>query len=428
LYLGIDFGTSGCRAIAIDDSDRVVASCRVSMPPPRRQGKEITQDAQIWWQALTDCLESLGKHINLEHIARIAVDGTSSTVLLCDAEGKPLAPALLYNDARASREAETIASRAGKTSGAIGAGSSLAKVLWLMNNSETGNVAFIQHQADWISSKLTGRFGYSDYHNALKLGFDLDKEAWPDWITELGISRSWLPRIHAPGDIYNTIQPECAEQLGLSQQTQIVAGTTDSIAAFLASGALQTGDAVTSLGTTLVLKLLSDRPVRSREYGIYSHRLGDRWLVGGASNSGGGVLRKYFSDPEMAKRMLQLRPDTPTGLNYYPLPGPGERFPVNDPDLKPRIEPVPQDRTIFFQGLLEGIAQIEQRGYRLLEELGASPLKQVLTAGGGCQNEAWSEIRQGLLGVPVNPARDSEAAFGSALLAAGHTENLSVNQ
>lgn len=398
------------------------------MPAPRRQGKEITQDALVWWQALVDCLESLGKHINLKRIARLAVDGTSSTVLLCNAVGEPLAPALLYNDARADREAKTIASRAGKTSGAIGTGSSLAKVLWLLNNSETVSAAFIQHQADWISGKLTGRFGHSDYHNALKLGFDPEQETWPDWIIKLGISRNWLPRVHAPGDIYGTIQPERAVQLGLSHQTQVVAGTTDSIAAFLASGARDIGDAVTSLGTTLVLKLLSDKPVISGEYGIYSHRLEDRWLVGGASNCGGGVLRKYFSDEEMAKRMLQLRPDTSTGLNYYPLPGPGERFPINDPDLMPRIEPIPQDRTIFFQGLLEGIAQVEQRGYRLLQEIGAPPPKQVFTTGGGYQNRAWSEIRQGLLGVPVKPARNPEAAFGSALLAAGHTGGFSTDQ
>jgi sugar (pentulose or hexulose) kinase len=398
------------------------------MPAPRSQGKEITQDARVWWQALADCLESLGKHINLKRIARIAVDGTSSTVLLCDAEGKPLAPALMYNDARADREAETIASVAGISSGAIGAGSSLAKVLWLLNNSETVGLAFIQHQADWISSKLTGRFGHSDYHNALKLGFDPEKEIWPDWIIELGINRSWLPRVQAPGEIYNTIQPELALQLGLSQQTRIVAGTTDSIAAFLASGARQTGDAVTSLGSTLVLKLLSDKPVVSRDHGVYSHRLADRWLVGGASNSGGGVLRKYFSDEEMAERMLQLRPDKPTGLDYYPLPGPGERFPINDPDLVSRIEPIPEDKTIFFQALLEGIARIEQRGYQLLEELGAPSVQQVFTAGGGAHNEAWSEIRHGLLGVPVKLARHSEAAFGSALLAAGQTGHLPAIQ
>lgn len=399
------------------------------MPASRRQGKEITQDALVWWQALTTCLESLGEHINLKHIVRIAVDGTSSTVLLCNAEGEPLAPALMYNDVRAGREAETIASVAGRNnSGAIGASSSLAKVLWLLNNGETVGLAYIQHQADWISCKLTGRFGHSDYHNALKLGFDPVREIWPEWITGSGLDRSWLPQAHTPGDVYGKIQPKLAEQLGLSDQAEIVAGTTDSIAAFLASGARQIGDAVTSLGSTLVLKLLSDRPVVSREYGIYSHRLGELWLVGGASNSGGGVLRKFFSDDEMAQRMPHLRPDNSTGLDYYPLPGAGERFPINDPNLMPRIEPIPENKTIFFQALLEGIARIEQRGYELLEELGAPSVQQVFTAGGGCHNEAWSEIRQGLIGVPVKLARNSEAAFGSALLAAGHTGQLPAIQ
>lgn len=334
----------------------------------------------------------------------------------------------MYNDARATREAQRIAGIAAQDSGAIGASSSLAKVLWLLNNVQTPDIVHIQHQADWLSGKLTGRFGYSDYHNVLKLGFNPQMDAFPDWIIESGIKRSWLPQVRPPGDVYGFIRPELADRMGLSYQTEIVAGTTDSIAAFLASGAHQIGDAVTSLGSTLVIKLLSDKSVTSAEHGVYSHRLGDIWLVGGASNSGGSVLNQFFTNDEMTKLSLQLQPDTSTGLDYYPLPCPGERFPVNDPGLQPRIEPIPDDKTVFFQALLEGISRIEQRGYCLLKELGAPPLKRVLTAGGGCRNKAWSEIRQRMLGVPVSAAMFSEAAFGSALLAAGRATHLSPNQ
>ena len=75
----------------------------------------------------------------------------------------------------------------------------------------------------------------------------------------------------------------------------VVAGTTDGCAAFLASGASEAGDGVTSLGTTLTLKLLSATPVFAPQFGVYSHRIGDQWLAGGASNSGGGVLASLFS-------------------------------------------------------------------------------------------------------------------------------------
>ena len=103
----------------------------------------------------------------------------------------------------------------------------------------------------------------------------------------------------------------------------------------------QPGDGVTSLGTTLTLKLLSDKPVFAPDFGIYSHRIGEQWLAGGASNTGGAAIGKFFTAEDIARLTPLLDPDHPTGLDYYPLPRPGERFPVNDPNFQPRLEPRP---------------------------------------------------------------------------------------
>jgi sugar (pentulose or hexulose) kinase len=150
---------------------------------------------------------------------------------------------------------------------------------------------------------------------------------------------------------------------------------------------------------------------------VYSHRIGDHWLIGGASNSGGAVLRQYFSDARLAELSARLRPDRPLGLGYYPLPCPGERFPRCDPDLPPRITPRPADDAEFLQGLLEGIAEIEAEGYARLATLGAPSPRRVFTAGGGAVNEAWRQIRERRLGMPVSRAPHTEAAFGAALVA-----------
>lgn len=85
--------------------------------------------------------------------------------------------------------------------------------------------------------------------------------------------------------------------------------------------------AVTSLGSTLAIKLLSEARVDDARYGLYSHRLGDAWLVGGASNTGGAVLRRHFSDAQLQELTGHLDASQPTGLDYYPLLSPGERFP-----------------------------------------------------------------------------------------------------
>lgn len=165
------------------------------------------------------------------------------------------------------------------------------------------------------------------------------------------------------------------------------------------------------------MKVVGAHPVFATEYGVYSQPYGDAWLVGGGSNAGGAVLRRFFSDAALAALEPRLNPDQPTGLDYYPLLAPGERFPVNDPHLPPRLEPRPADDAVFLQGLLEGMARIEARAYQLLQALGAPAPRRVLTAGGGARNETWRQIREKQLGVPVERAVHGEAAYGTARLA-----------
>ncbi len=419
LYLGIDFGTSGCRALAIDAAGEIHAQADTPIPAPRQQGQEVTQDPRDWWRALIATLQNLFAQIDRKQIRALAVDGTSATLLLCDVRGEPLTPALLYNDRRASSQAARIATVAPAESAAHGITGSLAKLLWLMEAGHTGGAIHALHQADWIAGRLTGRFGHSDYNNCLKLGYDAEHLTWPTWLTGLGIKKEWLPRVHAPGARLGRVHTEIARELGLPADTRVMAGTTDGVAAFLAAGAQSPGEGVTSLGSTLVLKLLSDRPVSSPAHGVYSHRLGRGWLAGGASNSGGAALAEFFSPEQLRTLTPKLKPDVPTGLDYYPLPAPGERFPINDPLFPPRLEPRPPDDTVFLQGMLEGIARIEAQGYALLAQLGAPKLKAVFTTGGGAQNAAWERIRVRQLGVPLRHARSEQAAYGTALLAAG---------
>jgi len=383
------------------------------------EGECVTQQPQDWWRALEQALADLVKRIDSEKVAAIAVDGTSSTVLLTDADGTPLTPGYMYNDSRARREAEEIAAHCPGDSGAQGANSGLAKLMWMHRNDLDQGARHLASQADWISARLCGTPGLSDWNNALKLGFDVVEQKWPDWLSQLSIRHELLPEVRGPGEIMGKISPAMARRFSLPATTLVKFGTTDSIAAFIASGAHRPGQAVTSLGSTLVLKLLTTNPVFSAEHGVYSHRLGKLWLAGGASNSGGAVLLQQFSLEEIQRMTPMLQPGTPIGLDYYPLPATGERFPVNDPDLPCRIEPRPGHPVQFFQALLEGIASIEQQGYRLLQQLGAGYPDEVFTSGGGAINSGWSKIRQNFLGVPVKAALSVDAAVGAAKLARG---------
>jgi hypothetical protein len=338
----------------------------------------------------------------------------------------------MYNDARASSQAEAIARIAPSNTAAQGASCALAKQLWLTENGFTASATHAVHQADWIAGRLCGHFGFSDYNNALKLGFDAEQKIWPLWLTkqlsQLGVNRTLLPEVVAPGTPLGHISAELAQGFGLPNTTNIIAGTTDSTASFMATGAHKIGEAVTALGSTLVVKVIAEQPIFAAEYGVYSQPLmvdgQQRWLVGGASNSGGAVLRQHFSDEQLQSLTTQLTPDQPTGLDYYPLPSVGERFPVNDAQLAPRLEPRPapgdESDVLFFQGILEGIAAIEAQAYRLLAELGAPYPVSVRSTGGGAKNAAWTQIRQRYLQTVMLDAEQTEAAFGTALLAVAH--------
>jgi D-ribulokinase len=382
--LGIDFGTSGARAIVLDGDRQIQTQVSVALPQPDRP--------ELWRSTLFDLIAQIPL-AQRQRLGAIAINGTSSTVLICDKQGTPLADVLMYKDDRGAGQVEYLRTIAPPHHTVLSPTSSLAKLLWLHQQPESAQARYFLHQADWLGALLHGQWGISDEHNALKLGYDVGERRYPDWLRGLVIA-PLLPQVVVPGTVVGLIDPGIAQAYGLSANCRICAGTTDSIAAFLASGVCEPGEAVTSLGSTLVVKLLSRSRVDDSRYGIYSHRLGNLWLVGGASNTGGAVLQAFFSTAELEEFSKQIVPNRLTGLDYYPLLESGDRFPVNNPDLPPRLMPRPDNPVIFLQGLLEGMAQIEAQGYALLQQLGATPLTQVKTAGGGAQNPAWTAIRQ----------------------------------
>ncbi|MDQ0469644.1 FGGY-family carbohydrate kinase [Labrys wisconsinensis] len=413
LVIGIDIGTSGVRAMAVDERGRIMGEARTALPAPERRGAAVTQDPGLWWTACEASLAVLARQIDPAAVAALAVDGTSGTMLAVDAAGEPLGPGRLYNDGAAEAAAALIGRLAPATSAAHGVTSGLAKAIELA----ASGPARILHQADWVAGRLSGRFDVSDENNALKTGYDPVARAWPDWIAETGFDRGLLPDVVEPGTAVAPVLPAIAARFGFPAGAIVASGTTDGCASFLATGADLAGDAVSALGTTLTVKLLSDVPIFSPAHGIYSHRLGERWLAGGASNSGGAALLQFFTPERMAELEPRLDPARDSGLDYYPLPKPGERFPVADPALAPRLTPRPADDALFLQGLLEGVAAVEAQGYRLLAELGGPKLRRVISVGGGAKNAAWTAIRARKLGVAVSTAATDEAAYGTARLA-----------
>jgi sugar (pentulose or hexulose) kinase len=408
IALGIDLGTSGARAavLAADGSLLDLAEAPFA-------DAAASRSPAAWRAGVLACLSEIAARTPLDTIEGVAVDGTSGTVLGIDAAGNPTTPALMYNDP--CPDADIVARidrHAPADSPARGASSALARAIYLSRQS---GVRHIVHQADWILLQLGLPAPATDENNALKTGYDLAAERWPDWIAQCGMDIALLPPVSRAGATLAEAGAT-AQAFGLPASARFHAGTTDGCASFLATGASVAGDGVTALGSTLVVKLACNAPVNAAQYGIYSHRILDFWLAGGASNAGGAVIRSFFDSQKLKALTPLLRPDEPTGLAYYPLNRPGERFPVNDPTFAPVLEPRPADERIFFQAILEGLTRIEKSGYDRLAELGGPPLRSMRTVGGGAVNPAWTRMRQTALGVPFLPARSAEAAVGTASL------------
>ena len=393
LVLGIDLGTSGIRT-AVVAGNGALLDCRF-----QAYGGAFCKP-HSWREGCGDLIRAIPAQLRSQ-LRALAVDGTSGTLLACDRDGCPLGEALPYSQSCPEMQS-ALQPLVDPGSPAASCSGSLARALRLLNLH--GEVILLRHQADWMSGWLMNDWRWGEEGNNLRLGWDLITNSWPARFAELPW-RQALPEIRCSGSILGTIALEQAKALGLADDLIIVAGTTDSNAAVLAADP-GPGDGITVLGTTLVMKCFTETPLYAP--GVTSHRVGGRWLCGGASNAGAGVLRRFYSDDQLSELSRQIDPDTDSGLSLRPLPAPGERFPVDDPR--------PVSDALYLHGLLEGLAEIEAQGWQRLMALGASTPQRIISIGGGARNPQWRRLRERRLGCAVRSCQTPPAA-GVARLA-----------
>ena len=401
LVLGLDLGTSGVRSAVLNQNGELLHSKTTTYPSGLDQ-------AQDWQSACCSLILQIPDTLR-RGLAAVAVDGTSGTLLPCARNGTALGPALLYSEA-CPDQAQQLTRLVPDGCPAASPSGSLARALHLLERHP--QLELLRHQTDWINGWFLQDWRWGEEGNNLRLGWDLQQNAWAGVITQQSWS-SALPEMRSSGTVLGRIDPVIASELGIPADLKVVAGTTDSNAAVLAANPSEE-EGVTILGTTLVVKRFTGSPINGP--GITNHRVGGRWLCGGASNAGAGVLRRFFSDSQLDELSRQINPDHSSGLRYRPLPARGERFPVDDPMLEPVLEPRPVSDALFLHGLLEGLAAIEAAGWKRLGELGVTAPQRVISVGGGARNAQWRRIRERHLGCPVLSNHQPPAA-GVARLA-----------
>lgn len=426
---GLDVGTSGAKAFAVDPAGAVVAraECKFARPPYEPAPGLAEQEGEEWWTAAKACLRQLCSVSKAARISALAADSTSGTIVPVDRLGRPLSPALMYNDGRASgleaevnEAAKDLCERLGY---AFPANFALVKLLWLVRNRPEVAAAAHRflHPADFLVGKLTGSFDCTDTSNALKSGVDLLSGTWPAFIEDrLGIPLSKLPRVFRPGEKVGEISVEAAQETGLPAGTPVVAGVSDGTASFLASGASAVGDWNLTLGTTLAIRGVSRKLVRDPLGRIYCHRHPDgHWLPGGASNAGGEALVKTFGQARLAGLDRAAADLLPTSLLVYPLARRGERMPFVSSEAEGFVVGRPQSDAELYAAYLEGLALVAAWSLQEAAALGAEVDGRFFLSGGGARGKTLGRVIATALGRPLIKAAEPEAAMGSALVAAG---------
>ena len=425
IVLGVDVGTSGVRSIAATVDGDVLAEARAALSDLPAAAPAHEQDADAWWRAVCQTIKELRQSLEAgghwDRILGIAVTSTSGSLVLADSQGEPVRPAMLYDDGRAGAIANELNRRLPPGQAPINASFSLAKALWVRNEEPSvwERASYILHPADWLAAKLTGQWGVSDYSNALKLGYDQEKSEWTAAVGLADIPASMLPRVVAPGHQVGAVCAQASEETGLTAGVPVLAGATDGTASLIGSGASEAGHANTTLGTTLVWKVLTPTKPRVGP-GMYCHHLpSNLWAPGAASNTGPGSLQCDEPGATPAEMDRRAAPHLPTPIQCYLLGSRGERFPFLNPRAESFVEGRPASPSERYAAQLQSLACVERWGYERLQACGVAIGSKVFSAGSAATSPVLSQLRANLLNRTMVRSANPTASFGAAILAAG---------
>jgi sugar (pentulose or hexulose) kinase len=392
VFLGIDCATQSSRSVLIDSDGAIYARHTIDLAPVQRGADgRLTQDPQSWLTAIDGHCEYALNEAKAQSlvIAGASISATSGTFVLTNQNGDPIAPAAMYNDGRATNPL----ARAEKIIDEVGAGAYL-----------------FAHTPEYIVAHLTGQplqAVATDWSHAMKTGVDLHIKSWSEGALDTAKRSSiTLPSVVAPGALLGRSK---------SGDIPIYAGMTDGCTAQISVGATSAGSAVSTLGTTLVVKVVGDKEIAGP--GFYSHLLPkERWLGGAASNLGGISFEKYQS--EIKAWDQKAAEHGPASYALYPLVGTGERFPVANKEMKCVATGTAQNEVDGYRAILEGIAFAERYAFEILENAGAHITGAIYSAGGGSRSAIWSAIRATVMNRPVATVKDSGSDLGAAKIAA----------
>ncbi|WP_240759629.1 xylulokinase [Lichenicoccus roseus] len=436
VFLGIDLGTSAVKALLADMDQAVVATASVPLATSRPRPDWSEQSPQDWWAAVGEVVARLRRAAPdaMAQVQGVGLSGQMHGLVLLDAEGAVLRPAILWNDSRAADEAAQLASDHPDLADLAGVAHSTsfwpAKLLWLAHHQPEilGRTRHMMLPKDYLRWRMTGRYQTDGCDAGGTALLDVSRRDWSAPIIEVcNVDRAVLPEIVEGSQAASLLAPEIAAAWGISTARVVVAGGGgDSATGAIGIGAIADGDAYISLGTSAQLFVTTDRYRPAVEAGVqsFAHALPDRWFQAGAVLNGASALAwatRLFgeADPAALLAEAEARPAGPGRLLFLPYLT-GERCPHNDPYARGvlfGLTPA-SSRAEIVQAVLEGVACSLADALACLARAG-TVIEEAAIVGGGARSLFWTRIIADVVGLPIVRYAGSETgpAFGAARLA-----------
>lgn len=429
MYLGLDLGTSGVKALLIDAAQHIVASAQAPLEVSRPQTGWSEQDPADWIAATKAAMSALSADVSLSAVRGIGLSGQMHGATLLNASDYVLRPSILWNDTRAHAEAATMdANPAFRdiTGNIVFPGFTAPKLTWVRANEPSifAQTSKVLLPKDYLRLWLTGEHVSEMSDAAGTAWLDTGKRDWSDALlaaTEL--DQNHMPRLVEGSDVSGTLRPSVAAELGLPAGIPVAGGAGDNAASAVGVGVARAGDAFLSLGTSGVLFAATDgyAPDPDTALHTFCHALPGRWHQMGVILAASDALAWYAglvgSDP--ATLTGEQGPlQAPGRALFLPYLG-GERTPHNDARIRGAflgLEHV-TDRAAATRAVLEGVAFAFRDSFEAMHATGTA-LSQVVAVGGGSRSDYWLEAIATALNLPVSIPADGDfgAAFGAARL------------
>jgi xylulokinase len=429
--LGVDFGGSSSKATLLGEDGHVYATASREYPTYYPKNGWAEQDAEDSYDALIDNIHEILRVTGIppERIAALALDAATHTAVLLGADDRPLRRAIYWTDSRATQQA----ARLQQTHGAeimrlcyngVSSLWTLPQLVWLHEHEpETlARTRKLMAVKDYVRYRLTGDYVTDRIEAMGSLLLDVEQNAWSPFLCGLaGVDPAILPPIADPMARVSSLTCSAQAKTGLTAQTAVIVGATDTVMEVYASGAVTVGQATVKLATAGRICPITDHALVDPRLVTYRHVVDGLWYPGTATKSCAASNRWYRdvfggSFAELSAAAANV-PRGSEGLFFHPYLQ-GEITPYLDDRLRASFTGATgfHTKAHFNRAVLEGVAYSMKDCFETLREMRAAP-REAVAIGGGARSELWRQILADMLDIPLATVENVDSSLGSAMLA-----------